>query len=63
MAQGHKRATVNATGCGFDFHSIEKLNIQYFHLYAFNGFFFYILVTILESSNYLSFFKGDKTKC
>ena len=20
MAQGHKRVTVNATGCGFDFH-------------------------------------------
>ena len=23
MAQGYKRVTVNATGCGFDFHSSE----------------------------------------
>ena len=26
VAQGHKRVTINATGCGFDFHS-RILNI------------------------------------
>ena len=30
MAQGHKRVTVNAIGCEFDFHS-RKLNISFFH--------------------------------
>ena len=31
--QGHKHATVNTTGCGFDSHSV-KLNISYFHIFA-----------------------------
>lgn len=33
VAQRHKHATVNAIGCGIDFHS-RKLNIYNFHFVA-----------------------------
>ena len=36
VAQGHKRVTVDETGCGFDSHS-RKLNMKCFHFSCYNN--------------------------